>query len=440
MFKQRQYAIILLGVILAGFFCLIVLGATLFVMNQGRAGSVPTDIPNPITDATISLDPDSGYSGTLVHVNGLNWQPGEVVFIRLQNAAGEMDENYAYAGAVVDEKGAFASSFTFPYDQRWLSDDFVEVVARAEASGIQSSARFDVEPPIEVMVQPTATPSTPTPAPQVPGTISGVVRDQQTGQAISGAVVKVGDQTVQTNANGQYTITNVPPGSYSVQVQSPEHDTASSPVVSVESGQTQQVDVPLLPSGQTPANIDPMARNQVDPNGAYSAQDAIRLAREQNMQGEVQSTTETTLQGDYMVNYMLNGKLYSTQAQLNHDAWEIVTIDGRYWYVVKVCGNLALPPMLYPPPAPPLPHHHRHPPSSPTGKGSTSATGVCTGSPSSCATMSRSISTGAMVLPRPIYQRIISPSAGHASSTSTGETTASMRASMTACGSGSTTN
>jgi hypothetical protein len=363
--KSRQISIILLGIVLAGIFCLIVLGGILFVMNQGQATGVARDESNPITDATISLDPDSGYSGTLVHVYGKSWQPGEVVFIRLRSASGDVDDNYAYAGAVVDDQGAFESSFTFPYELRWLESDSVDVVARAEASGIESSATFRLEQPIEVVVEPTETPSIPTPAPQVPGTISGAVSDQQTGQTIANATVTVGDQTVQTDAGGQYTISNVPPGSYSVQVESPNHDAASSPVVSVGPGQTQQVDVPLLPSGQTPQDIDPMASNQVDPNGAYTAEDAVRLAREQDMQGDVQSTSETMLQGDYMVNYKLNDTLYSTQAQLSHEAWEIVTTDGRYWYIVKVCGNMALPPGMYPPPPPPLPPPPPPPPSFP---------------------------------------------------------------------------
>ena len=179
--KSRQLSIILLGVILAGFFCLIVLGATLFIINQGRARGVPTDAPNPVTDATISLDPNSGYSGTLVRVSGQDWQPGEVVFIRLRTASGQTDENYAYAGAVVDDQGRFESSFTFPYEPRWLEDDSVDVVARAEASGIQTDASFKIIRPAEVIVEPTATPSAATPTPQVPGTISGTIRDQRTG-------------------------------------------------------------------------------------------------------------------------------------------------------------------------------------------------------------------------------------------------------------------
>ncbi len=109
----------------------------------------------------------------------------------------------------------------------------------------------------------------------------------------------------------------------------PEHDPAQSPVVAVVPSQASQVDVTLFPSGQMPENIDPMTRNRVSDTGAQTAADAIRLAQVQNVPGTILDTQETHLQGEYDVNYMLNGKLYSAPAQLNHDAWQLNMNDGR---------------------------------------------------------------------------------------------------------------
>lgn len=121
-------------------------------------------------ETRIEISPSEGYAGTQITVSGKNWRPGEVVFIRLQGASGATDENYAYAGAVADEEGDFSTTFSYPYESRWLEGDTVQIVARAEASGIQASERFRLVKPTEVPTPTQEATATPTPTEVVPTT------------------------------------------------------------------------------------------------------------------------------------------------------------------------------------------------------------------------------------------------------------------------------
>jgi hypothetical protein len=58
---------------------------------------------------------------------------------------------------------------------------------------------------------------TPSPSPQVPGTVSGVVTSLQTGAAIPGATVTVGSSSAVTGSAGTYTVSGVAPGTYQAQ-------------------------------------------------------------------------------------------------------------------------------------------------------------------------------------------------------------------------------
>ena len=70
-----------------------------------------------------------------------------------------------------------------------------------------------------------------------PGSITGSVTDAKDGSAISGAQVSAGTRTATTDASGNYTIANVPPGNYQV-VASKEGYQNSSLTVNVVSGST----------------------------------------------------------------------------------------------------------------------------------------------------------------------------------------------------------
>ena len=85
-----------------------------------------------------------------------------------------------------------------------------------------------------------------------------------------------------------------------------------------------------------------MASNQIDPAGAPTAQEAERLARLQGLQGEVVSVQEVTLEGEYLVNYRQGDAIRAAMADLHHPAWELVDEAEQAWYIVRVCGNLAV--------------------------------------------------------------------------------------------------
>ncbi len=72
-----------------------------------------------------------------------------------------------------------------------------------------------------------------------------------------------------------------------------------------------------------------MATNQVDPAGTPTASDAERLAHVQGFSGPVAAVDETTLAGEYIVNYRTARGLRAAAAQLNHPAWRLVDSGAR---------------------------------------------------------------------------------------------------------------
>lgn len=88
---------------------------------------------------------------------------------------------------------------------------------------------------------------------QETGSISGTVTDAQSGETLPGANVSlVGTQRgTATNPNGQYTIANVQPGSYSVQASFVGFQSQTVEQVQVTAGETIQVNFELSPSEQT---------------------------------------------------------------------------------------------------------------------------------------------------------------------------------------------
>ncbi len=164
LWSARNIKIMVLAVIVTFAVCIFVAVLAAVVVTQYGGGvNLLAATAVPPSETGIRVLPDSGYSGTEITVIGQNWRPGEVVFIRLQSETGEFDEGYAYAGTVVDEAGQFSTSFVYPYDPKWTQGSVAQVVARAEASGIEAVASFRLVPPT-VMPTPTqeAT-ATPTP-------------------------------------------------------------------------------------------------------------------------------------------------------------------------------------------------------------------------------------------------------------------------------------
>ena len=150
-----------------------VLVVALVLLQVGGGLNLSAATGLPVSGTGIALSPGEGYAGTELAIAGHDWRPGDVIFVRLQGPAGQTDERYAYAGAVVDEQGRFQASFFYPYDAEWLQGDTVHIVARSEASGMQASAPFRLIPP-NVMPTPTQEPTaTWTPRPLVPTPLPG---------------------------------------------------------------------------------------------------------------------------------------------------------------------------------------------------------------------------------------------------------------------------
>jgi Tol biopolymer transport system component len=172
--------------------------------------------------------------------------------------------------------------------------------------------------------------------------VEGQVVDEGSGQPLAGAEVTIGQQKATTDADGYFAVAVLAPGPYAVLVSAEGYDPILSGIVAAAPGQRAVVNAALPAVGQGEYPRDPMASNQIDPAGAPSAQEAERLARVQGLQGDVTSIREVVLDGEYLVNYRKESVIHSAAATLNHPGWELVDAAGQSWYVVRVCGNLAV--------------------------------------------------------------------------------------------------
>ena len=210
-----------------------------------------------------------------------------------------------------------------------------EPTATLEPTFTPSPLRTDIPIPTPV--------DTPTqePAPLPQAGVSGRIINQETNQPITEAQVSADTQTATTNADGRYTLTGLEPGQYVLFVTHPDYDPGLSSIFTLVEGQELKVDLALYTPDNSPYPEDPMLTNPLDPNGAPTQEDAERLARMQGLTGKVVSIEETTLTGDYLVNYKIGDDIRAAVAEINHEAWELTDKTDRKWWIVKVCGNLA---------------------------------------------------------------------------------------------------
>lgn len=129
----------------------------------------PTAAPG-LTPA-VQLTPLEGSSGTSITLEGQGWQPGDTLFISLENPSDSQKPQTAVATAQVNEQGQFVSSFIFPADAYWTNLPTVFITVQGAATGQKVSQEFRI-----LAASPTPTPTftsepslTPTPAP-VPST------------------------------------------------------------------------------------------------------------------------------------------------------------------------------------------------------------------------------------------------------------------------------
>lgn len=153
----------LLAMAVAG---LLLIGLTVLA-SGGRPAppATPTLGPGP----SILVSPVEGEMGTPVTVTGQDWQPGDTVFVRLENSSTSGQETQApIAFAIVAEDGHFTAGFTFPSDPRWIGSAPVSIVAWSPATGAEARGTFQVLAPTQTPTpEPTAT-STATPIPPTP--------------------------------------------------------------------------------------------------------------------------------------------------------------------------------------------------------------------------------------------------------------------------------
>jgi protocatechuate 3,4-dioxygenase beta subunit len=149
---------------------------------------------------------------------------------------------------------------------------------------------------------PTATRVKPTPTATPQSLLSGRILDQDTNQPITGATVRVGAANAITDPDGRYTLADLAPGQYVLSVTHPDYDPGLSSIFTLTAGQEHSLDLALYAPDTSPYPKDPMLTNPLDPNGAPTAEDAERLAREQGLTGEVVGIRETKFSGEYLVN------------------------------------------------------------------------------------------------------------------------------------------
>ncbi len=217
-------------------------------------------------------------------------------------------------------------------------DVVATVVASHRMTVTAEAARVPTATPTHTPA-PTAT-ATPTSLP--PSRLEGQVLDATSNEPLAGAQVAAGERQTTTNSEGRFLFADLAPGPYTVLVTSADHDPVLSGIVDLRAGEQVVVDAALPAAGTGEYPRDPMASNQIDPAGAPTAQEAERLARLQGLQGEVVSVREVPLKGEYLVNYRKGDAIRAAMATLHHLAWELVDEVGQAWYIIRVCGNLAV--------------------------------------------------------------------------------------------------
>lgn len=174
---------ILLWLLLLGVLALIAI-ATAFVLFTQLEINAGFDTPTPAvalfvtpTGAlapvpSIQLTPVDGGPGTSIAVAGQGWQPGDTLFISLENPLDSQRAQTAIASVSVTDQGAFIASFTYPNEAYWANLPQVLITAQSATTGQKTSHEFHILatatliPPL-VTLEPTLT-STPLPPPPTP--------------------------------------------------------------------------------------------------------------------------------------------------------------------------------------------------------------------------------------------------------------------------------
>ncbi|MCC6455988.1 MAG: hypothetical protein IT328_13630 [Caldilineaceae bacterium] len=95
-------------------------------------------------NASLALQPASGYGGLYIQVNGNNWPQNMMVLVTLEDAQGRSE---TLAASDTDAAGNLTTGFLFPIDERWLASDLLSVVTASADGSIEAKAQFTVVPP-----------------------------------------------------------------------------------------------------------------------------------------------------------------------------------------------------------------------------------------------------------------------------------------------------
>lgn len=121
--------------------------------------SFVTPTAAPGQTPAIQLTPLEGGFGTSVTITGQGWQPGDTLFISLENPLDSQKPQTAVASSKANEQGSFASSFIFPADAYWANLPKVLITVQGAATGQKVSQEFRI-----LSASPTTSPTfTPTP-------------------------------------------------------------------------------------------------------------------------------------------------------------------------------------------------------------------------------------------------------------------------------------
>lgn len=141
----------------------------------------------------------------------------------------------------------------------------------------------------------------------IPGTISGVVTDASNGTPLAGATVSTqpATSTATTSAQGAYTISNVPPGNYTVTATRAGYN-PNSVAAAVVSSQTTTSNVPLTP---LPGSITGVVTDAA--NGALLAGATVSTV-------PATTTVTTNAQGAYTINTVPPGNYTVTATRTGY--------------------------------------------------------------------------------------------------------------------------
>ncbi len=102
-------------------------------------------------NATVSLEPASGFAGIYVYVSGSSWPQNMMVLVSLEDERGRSD---TLAASDTDQTGNLSTGFLYPIDQRWITSDSAWVVTTTADGTIETKTKFTIVRPGEETASP----------------------------------------------------------------------------------------------------------------------------------------------------------------------------------------------------------------------------------------------------------------------------------------------